>query len=423
MPTRTGWLVAASAVTALVVGRVFGVLELFVLGTGMAAAVVLAVVAVRLRRPMLSITRWIHPAVLTVGDTGRVDLIVSNDDRWRSPRVELTEPVGAERRARMAVAPLGPGVQVSAGYRVPAARRGVLQLGPLVVERRDLLGVASAWTIGADVTEVMIAPRTYELAMPDLGHGVLGRHLLTQAQRLGAGEFHSLRDYVVGDELRSIHWRASARSDELKVRQHTTEGVRRCIVVLDREHPGARSSHANADVEALDAFERAIVAAASLVQSSDRAGLTTRFVTGGGIDLRGPEVAALTLRVLAPIELGAPLDDIERDPGEGLGLVIVVTPTPTTTAWRRSEQLLDPALTRVGVFTDVARSSATHDRPRLSVDASSIESFRQGWDALTGHGGLDVRSRLVEMGRQRSASSEGAGDPAMAAPGNGGLPR
>jgi len=42
-------------------------------------------------------------------------------------------------------------------------------------------------------------------------------------------------DYVMGDDLRTVHWRASARSDELKVRQHTTEGVRRCIVVLDRD--------------------------------------------------------------------------------------------------------------------------------------------------------------------------------------------
>jgi uncharacterized protein (DUF58 family) len=384
MPTRQGWLVAAGGLIALAIGRVFGILELFVLGTGLVAAVVVAIAVVRLRAPQLSIGRWIHPSVLTVGDTGRVDLQIRNDSRSRSPRVELFEPVGPMNTARMAVAALRPGHQVTAGYRVPAGSRGVLVLGPLEIERRDQLGLASAWTVGAGEAEVMVAPRTIELAMPDLGRGVLGRHLLTQAQRLGPGEFHSLRDYVVGDELRTIHWRASARSEQLKVRQYTTEGVRRCIIVLDR------------DVDSMppddpDAFERAVVAAASLVQSGDRAGLTTRFVTSAGIDLRGPDVANHTLRVLAPIQPAGPLGDVERDPGEGLGLIIVVTPSSDSGCWRFTDRLMDPTLSRVGVFTKPAGRMS-----RLSVDASTVDRFTSGWDALAGHGGLDLRSRLVQ---------------------------
>lgn len=384
MPTRPGWMVLAAAVAALVVGRVFAILELFVIGVGLVAAVGLAVLVVRVRRPRVTVGRWIHPSVLTVGDTGRVDLAVRNDASTASPRLELTEPVGPTSTARLAIASLRPGQQVTAGYRVPAGSRGVLVLGPLEIERRDLLGLASSWVIAAGEAEVMVAPRTVELTMPELGHGALGRHLMAQAQRLGPGEFHSLRDYVDGDEPRSIHWRASARSENLKVRQHTTEGVRRCIVVLDRDA-------ATIPTDDTDAFERAIVAAASLVQSADRAGLTTRFVTAGGIDLRGPEVAAQTLRVLAPIDLDGPLADVERDPGEGLGLVIVVTATPSTATWRRAEQLVDPTMSRVGVFT-VAGAVAGARGGRLAVDASSVERFRTGWEALAGRGALDLRA-------------------------------
>jgi uncharacterized protein (DUF58 family) len=383
VPTRQGWTVVAGAVAALVIGRVFALVELFVIGIGLALAVGWSVLAVRVRRPSVQVSRWIHPPVLTVGDLGRVDLVIRNAGARRSPPVELTEPVGAANTARMVVAPLGPGQQVTAGYRVPAGRRGVLELGPLELEHRDQLGLASTWRFAASVEEVMVAPRTVEVAMPTIGHGVLGRHLLTQAQRLGPGEFHSLRDYVMGDDLRTVHWRASARSEELKVRQHTTEGVRRCIVVLDRDAAAYLDD---------DAFERAIVVSASLVQSADRAGLTTRFVTSGGIDLRGPEVATTTLRVLAPIALAGPLGDVERDPGEGLGLVIVVTPTASSGAWRRSEQLVDPTLSRVGVFTSGRAAGAA----RLSVDASSIDAFRDGWAALAGHGGIDQRTRLIE---------------------------
>jgi uncharacterized protein (DUF58 family) len=365
------------AIVAALIGRMFGILELFILGAALGLCVLAAVLAVRLRRPRLSISRWVHPAVLTVGDTGRVDLVIENRSRRRSPRADLSEPVGTTNTAHMTVAALAPGAQVTAGYRVPATRRGVLQVGPTTLVRRDLLGLACDVRMATGSTDITVAPQTFELPMPALGSGVLGRHLLALSQRIGPGEFHSLRSYLPGDELRSIHWRASARSDELKVRQHEAQGVRRCIVVLDRDGDAYPAPVSPADA---DVFERAIVAAGSLVLSADRAGLTTRFVSGG-IDLRGPDVAAHALHALAPITLGPSLGEIERDPGEGLGLLIVVTSSPAADAWRRTERISDPTLTRVGVFTAPGGS-----RGRLTVDASTLPSFRAGWRRLAGAG-------------------------------------
>lgn len=387
MPTRQGWTVAVGAVVALIVGRVFGIVELFVIGAGLAVAVLLAVATVRLRRPRLAIARWVHPSVLTVGDTGRVDLLIENRARGRSPRADLAEPVGTTSTAHMTVAALGAGDQVTAGYRVPASRRGVMHVGPTTLQRRDLLGLAVDRRVVAGAAEITVAPQTFELPMPALGSGVLGRHLLAISQRIGPGEFHSLRDYVPGDEPRTIHWRASARSDDLKVRQHEAQGVRRCIVVLDRD---GDSYPAPVTVDDADVFERAIVAAGSLVLSADRAGLTTRFVTGG-VDLRGPEVGTHALRVLAPIQLGPPLGEVDRDPGEGLGLMIVVTSSPASDAWRRTARISDPTLTRIGIFT--ATTSAAQ-RGRLGVDASDLQLFRTNWNRLAGARGLE-RSRTA----------------------------
>jgi uncharacterized protein (DUF58 family) len=391
MPTRHGWTLLVAGVVAIVIGRVFGIIELYVIAAGAFAATVVAVLAVRFGATSLVADRWIHPPILTVGDTGRVDLTITNEGRTRSPRVTVVEPVGPRETARVTIAPVRAGQQIEAAYRLPASRRGVLELGPLELVRRDQLGLASRWRTVAPLVEVVVAPRTHELPMPDLGHGVLGRHLLTQAQRLGTGEFHSLRDYLEGDEPRLINWRASARSETLKVRQHTTEGVRRCIIVLDIDRDVYGGPHGTGS----DAFERAVTAAASLVQSGDRAGLTTRFVMAGGVDLRGPEVAASTLRVLARVLPGPPVTDVERDPGEGLGLVVVVTASSTTSTWRRTDQLLDPTLTRVGVFTGTDETPVEHVG-RLGTDASTIERFLGGWEALAGRGGLDLRRHLVE---------------------------
>jgi uncharacterized protein (DUF58 family) len=262
----------------------------------------------------------------------------------------------------------------------------VLTVGPLTAVREDVLGLARSSHPVAGREEVLVSPRAHLLAIPELGDGVLGRHLLALAQRLGQGEFHSLRDYVEGDEPRSIHWRASARSDDLKVRQHTVEGLRRCLVVLDQHSSfGARQGDGDDD-----AFERAVEVAASLVHSADQAGLTTRFVTTEGADVRGPDVAAQTLHLLARVQpSAAPTVPVERDPGEGLGLVVVVTPAPASAPWLELERVHDPTLTPIGVFTEQMPGR----RAPLVVDARSIEQFLEEWDRLAG-----ARQRRVGTG-------------------------
>ncbi len=362
-----------SAAGALAVGRLFGIFELFVIGAAMLVAALSAWLLVTFRRPQVAVERWIRPAVLTAGDVGRVEVLVQQVGRSRSPSFELIEPVGANRTARMGVAPLAPDTEVSAGYRIPTDRRGVLAIGPLIALRHDILGLARWTGEVAGVEEVLVSPRAHLLDVPLLGHGVLGRHLLALAQRLGPGDFHSLRDYVDGDEPRSIHWRASARSEELKVRQHTVEGLRRCVVLLDQHVPAGPAGQ--------EAFERAVTVAASIVHSADRAGLTTRFVTTDGADLRGPDVAVQTLHLLARIEASTqPAIPVERDPSEGLGLVVAIAADPWTMAWTALDRIVDPALTPIGVYTmDLHRRT-----PRLAVDATSEAAFLRSWSVLVG---------------------------------------
>ena len=383
-PTRQGIVVAVAAVLAVVGGRLFGVIELYLIGAALALATLIGWLVVYFRRPRVEVHRWIRPSVLTAGDVGRVEVLVEQIGRGRSPGFELIEPVGENRTARMAVAPLAPDAQVSAGYRIPTERRGVLTIGPLTAVRHDVLGLARSVVEVAGTEEVLVAPRAHLLDMPSLGHGVLGRHLLALAQRLGPGDFHSLRDYVDGDEPRSIHWRASARSEELKVRQDTVEGLRRCVVLLDQHAPPGDAG--------AEAFERAVTAAASVVHSADRAGLTTRFVTTDGADIRGPDVAAQTLHHLARIGISVRESyPVERDPAEGLGLVIAITTDPDSGMSGILERVGEPSLTSVDVYT-IAMPRRTSI---LAVDARSEASFLAGWSALTG--GAQDRNRVRRL--------------------------
>ena len=131
-----------------------------------------------------------------------------------------------DRTARMAVTPMRGGREKQ--RRLPRAHRAArgaarsVRCSPCA---HDLLGLARSIS-GSPASTRSSSPRgRSSCAMPELGDGILGRHLLAQSVRLGPGEFHSLREYVPGDEPRTIHWRASARSDELKVRQHSRRGA------------------------------------------------------------------------------------------------------------------------------------------------------------------------------------------------------
>ncbi|MBC49381.1 MAG: hypothetical protein CMF24_06610, partial [Ilumatobacter sp.] len=94
MLTRRGWSGLAVGIAAIVVGRIFAIIELFVIGSGFVAAVMAALLFVRLRRPRVAAVRWVHPNVVVAGDTGRVDLLIEYQSSIRSTSFELAERVG-----------------------------------------------------------------------------------------------------------------------------------------------------------------------------------------------------------------------------------------------------------------------------------------------------------------------------------------
>lgn len=373
--TRQGVAVIVAGVVALGVGRVFGIIELYVIAAACFAAVVVAVVYVWARRPRVEADRWIHPSLLVAGDTGQVDLRLRHTGAITSSPFVLEEPVTRtmteDHVARLPVPSLGPRTTSTSGYRVPTSTRGVIRLGPLRLIVGDALGIARSTSIIVGTDDIVVAPRTLSIDMPRLGRGPLGRALLDSARRLGPGDFHGLREYADGDEPRSIHWRASARSDDLMVKEYAVEGLHQCTVVFDAS-PSAHGSTAH--------FEHGVTAAASLVHGAMQAGLTTRFVTAGGIDLRGPDVAATTLRVLAQIEPSdAPLPAFDTDMVDGLVLLVVVTGTPHASTWRASQAVSDPAITRVLVTTNASGGGT-----RLAAAARSDHEFVATWQTLVG---------------------------------------
>ncbi len=90
---------------------------------------------------------------------------------------------------------------------------------------------------------------------------------LTRASRIGQhGEFHALRAYAPGDSQRAIAWRASARADELLVRQAAQTSPRRVWIVL-------------APIEDESLSERAVSLAAGLAEEAYHLGYVVGLST------------------------------------------------------------------------------------------------------------------------------------------------
>src|SRR5690606_35978377 len=115
-------------------------------------------------------------------------------------------------------------------------------------------------------------------------------------------EFDSLRDYVRGDDVRSIDWRATARKQDVVVRTWRPERDRRVVVVIDS---GRTSAARIADEPRIDtAFESALLLAALATRAGDRIDVVVfdRRVRGRVQGASGAELLSRMVNVMAPID-------------------------------------------------------------------------------------------------------------------------
>lgn len=114
-------------------------------------------------------------------------------------------------------------------------RRGLMSFEEVQVYREDPLGFFRSQRRHTLKGELLVLPRAYSIPnfeMPSKGQ--LDRQTETLSLHVGdSGEFVSLREYRRGDSLKHIHWKSSARSGELHVRQYCEEQGLSFGVVLD----------------------------------------------------------------------------------------------------------------------------------------------------------------------------------------------
>jgi uncharacterized protein (DUF58 family) len=288
-------------------GRLLGLVQLSVLATAGAALLAGAALWVHTHPPELVARRELKER-LQVGVGGRVDLHVGGASpggqarvAHHTPTLALTDAFDRGRRAaRFLLAPLAPGETARAAYRFPTERRGRFELGPLRAVVSDPFGVVQRSRRVLGTEEVIVYPRVHEiLVLPESGGDELDRDQPRANARIDAsGEFHTLREYAPGDDLRHVHWRSTARRGRLMMRQNEARRRAPVLVMLD-VRPRAFDR---------DAFERAVEACGSIVTMLDHAARPVEVLlsTGEHIGAPGRRNLATVMDELAVVQPHGP---------------------------------------------------------------------------------------------------------------------
>lgn len=171
-------------------------------------------------------------AVLTIRNGGRRMLRGSFRDGWQ-PSAGAQDPV-----QDMAI-PAGEGRRFM--VRLRPTRRGDLKAPHVTLRSFGPLRLAARQrTIACEGSVRVLPPFRSRRHLPSKLRKLRELDGKAAVQIRGAGtEFDSLRDYVRGDDVRSIDWRATARRSAVVVRTWRPERDRRVVMVLDTSRTSA----------------------------------------------------------------------------------------------------------------------------------------------------------------------------------------
>ena len=208
-------------------------------------------------------------------------------------------------------------------------------------------------------------------------------------------EFDSLRDYVDGDDVRSIDWRATARRRSTVVRTWQPEKDRHIILVLDTSRTSAGRVD---DVPRLDAaMDAALLLAALASRAGDRVDLIAgdRRIHRKVVGASRTELLSELVTAMAPLEpalleadwrlLAAEVSRVSRQ----RGLVVLLTPLEPSAV---EESLLAPVAVLAGKHRVVLASVSDPALGRMLVDRSDV---REVYDAAAAARTVALRERTA----------------------------
>jgi len=249
----------------------------FIIASGILSELTLAQLTVE-RRP---------PPRVFAGEPFLMEVVIRNNKPKRaSYSIEVEDLVGKtplDKRCYFLKIPAAKTQRTS--YRHTFVRRGLYTLtGYRVATQFPFALFRKSRDVAAPI-EVVVYPARVVVPRPTPRSEARGE---VAAHRSGRrGEFFALREHRAGDDWRDVHWRTSARTGRLLVREYEDEHARRVAIAVDHALPEAARDAAETgaitpSVEAqVASVERAISVAASLATTYLEAGWTVELCARG----------------------------------------------------------------------------------------------------------------------------------------------
>ncbi|NNF55221.1 MAG: DUF58 domain-containing protein [Acidimicrobiales bacterium] len=270
-PTRASFALIAAGLAMAFVGRALGTLEMYLLAAMAGFAVIIAVLYTASVQLDLEISRRASPTKLRAGQPARIDLEIRNASRRSTPVLRVTDHVSGSSGAKVSLAGIRGRSRSVVAYQLPTRTRGLLEVGPLDLAFGDPMALTRSRVRASAATQLLVHANLLPFVSlrGRMGHEQVGELSNDRSLRSGGDEFFALRPYVVGDELRRVNWRATARTDELMVRTDERPRTGRTTVLFDKR----------ASVYSVEGFERAVSAALSALIAGWTSEDSLRLVT------------------------------------------------------------------------------------------------------------------------------------------------
>ncbi|WP_353114774.1 DUF58 domain-containing protein [Microbacterium sp.] len=239
-----GWILIALAVGLWIAGQLMGWIEFTVTALVLVLVIVLCALFL-IGRTQYDVALDLARTRVVVGERAVGALTLSNTGPRAILPSRVVLPVGSGR-GEFGIQRLSPGQQSEELFAIPTQRRGVVKVGPVSVVRGDPLGLFERAHRRDDPVDLYVHPRTTLFGGQSLG-------FLRDLEGMPAADlsrddvsFHALLEYQPGDDLRHVHWRSTARTGVMMVRQF--EETRRSHFVIGLSRSSADYS-ADADFE------------------------------------------------------------------------------------------------------------------------------------------------------------------------------
>ena len=273
MLTPSGWLTLVISVVALVVGRILVLAEVVILAAIGVLLVIVCLLAVWLFSPKTRMSRRHSSSVVSVDEDTEIGI---EFEKRLLPPLKLPRHVqdtlqhfmpgadlhGSENSSqkrdyeRFTVSFNIAGRASSVVYSFNPSRRGIVRFGPLRVRASDPFNIAWRKWQENMTTEILVLPPIEDVVPPALSMAAKSQNEETCSIWQGSpgNDFLTLREYVHGDDLRRVHWKSTARTGNLMIRQSEHRRESGALLVLDTRFGAASEQN----------FEKMVGAAASL---------------------------------------------------------------------------------------------------------------------------------------------------------------